>query len=65
MKCRQKSLYCKYCFKACSIATAMEHAINYNNKKNYTAVTDTGVMYPQMLLLFYCHITHHKVITYQ
>jgi len=43
----------------------MEHAINYNNKKNYTAVTDTGVMYPQMLLLFYCHITHHKVITYQ
>ena len=28
----------------------------------YTAVTDTGVMYPQMLLLFYCHITYHKVI---
>jgi len=35
MKRRWKLLYCKYCFKACSIANAMEHAINYI-KKNIT-----------------------------
>ena len=34
MKCRQKLLYCKYCFKARNIANAMEHAINYTKKKN-------------------------------
>jgi hypothetical protein len=26
-------IYCKYCFKACSIANAMEHAINYIKKQ--------------------------------
>jgi len=51
MKQRYKLLYCKYCFKACSIASAMEQAINLILKKTMTVYVGSRGINPFILNL--------------